>query len=406
MASSEHTLVSFLGRSQLDSSSGYRPATYRFADGSSADTPYFGLALCQHLKPSRVLLLGTSGSMWDLLVEHAAASSEHEEARLALIDAVGAGAVDQALLDRIEPILSRRFGVPVAPRLIADARDPAGQRAILQAIEAGVPKGDVSFDVTHGYRHLGMLGLVGAFMLEGIGNRRLTGIYYGALEMTRDGETPVLRLDGLHHIQRWVKALDQFQASGDYGVFAPLLQDDGLAADKAACLARAAHLERLSNANDAAVQLCTFLRALDDWTPSGASALFIDKLKRHLRWAEAKDLHEQQRRLALQAHARGDYLRAAIFGLESMITRLCQAQGKNPLDYQQREAADVAFQTEQKNDHAVRDWKREAYWLMKNLRNAMAHGVPPSYAPHRDLTKNPERLEKELKATLDRLTNT
>jgi hypothetical protein len=38
--------------------------------------------------------------------------------------------------------------------------------------------------------------------------------------MTEGGVTLVLRLDGLTAIQRWVAALDHFDASGDYAVFA------------------------------------------------------------------------------------------------------------------------------------------------------------------------------------------
>lgn len=405
MPPSDHTLISFLGRSQLDSVSGYRPATYRFADGSQSTTPYFGLALSGYLKPTGVVLLGTTGSMWDLLVEHVAESNEHEEARLALIDAVRANAVDQSLIDRIEPILTRRFGVQVAPRLIADARDEAGQRAILATIEAAVHHGQVSFDVTHGYRHLGMIGLVSAFMLQGVGRHQLAGIYYGALDMTDSCGTPVLRLDGLNAIQHWVAALERFAASGDYGVFAPLLASDGLANGKADCLAAAAHLERIGNVADAAKQLRSLLAALAQWQPTGASALFIDKLKRYLRWAEEKELHEQQRLLALQAHARGDYLRAAIFGLESMITRLCKQQGEDPLDYGVRSRIDQAFQKSLQAD-ATPDWRRDAYWLVKNLRNAMAHGTPPGNPKHGKLLGNPKQLRETLQATLSRLTNT
>ena len=44
-----HTLVSFLGRGRDNPTSGYREATYRFADGTTATTPFFGLALTGHL---------------------------------------------------------------------------------------------------------------------------------------------------------------------------------------------------------------------------------------------------------------------------------------------------------------------------------------------------------------------
>lgn len=56
------TLVSFLGRARQAPKTGYRPATYRFPDGSQQTTPFFGLALRCVLAPNRLVLLGTGGS--------------------------------------------------------------------------------------------------------------------------------------------------------------------------------------------------------------------------------------------------------------------------------------------------------------------------------------------------------
>lgn len=102
--------------------------------------------------------------------------------------------------------------------------------------------------------------------------------------MTQGGITPVLRLDGLLAIQRWIDALDRFDANGDYGVFAPLLEADGVAADKARCLASTAFHESTLNLSDARTQLRSFLPALDQ-PLSGASGLFQDKLRKQLEWA-------------------------------------------------------------------------------------------------------------------------
>ena len=66
------TLVSFLGKNTGDPKTGYRNATYRFSDGRESTTPFFGLALAEALKPDRLVIFGTAGSMWDVLVGHLA----------------------------------------------------------------------------------------------------------------------------------------------------------------------------------------------------------------------------------------------------------------------------------------------------------------------------------------------
>ena len=172
---------------------------------------------------------------------------EDEEARLQLMEAVAKGTVDQQLLDRLAPLLGRSVARTVIPRLIPFGRDADQQYTILSAIAAAVPSGSASIDLTHGFRHLGMVGFLSAFMLERIRGVTVRDLWYGALDMTRDGVTPVLKLDGLIRVRRWVEALDRFDATGDYGVFAPLLTEDGVAVDKANCLRAAAHYERILN---------------------------------------------------------------------------------------------------------------------------------------------------------------
>ena len=86
-----------------------------------------------------------------------------------------------------------------------------------------------------------MIGLLSSFMLEQVRRLKVSDLWYGALDMTKEnGVTPVLKLDGLVRIQHWVDALARFDATGDYGLFAPLLVADGVEPDKAECLETAA----------------------------------------------------------------------------------------------------------------------------------------------------------------------
>lgn len=262
-----HTLVTFLGKARDNPATGYRETTYRFPDGTERRTAFFGLALAEHLRPDTLVILGTRGSQWGVLVWHVAGHGD-EGARLELIDAEAEARVDQALLDRVAPLLSRATGRPVAARLIPYGRDEAEQRSILDCVAQAVIKGQVSFDLTHGFRHLGMVGFLSAFMLERIGNLDVKALWYGALDMTENGLTPVLRLDGLTAVQRWIEALDRFDATGDYGVFAPLLLADGVPVNKTKCLSAAAFHERVFNLRDAACGLRTFLPVLDKPLPA------------------------------------------------------------------------------------------------------------------------------------------
>lgn len=402
MTKPPRTLISLLGKSQLDSRTGYRTARYRMPDGSEYETAYFGLALAQHLAVERVLLLGTPTSMWDLLVEHVAGDDANEEARIELFEAVRAGTLEPSLLQSLTPAIARKLGRPVDCLLIPPSSAFAEQQQVLAQLAECLAQGErVAFDITHGYRHLAMLGLAAARYLAHTRQVTVTGLYYGALEMTADGFTPVVMLDGLAHLQEWSEVFEAFEASGDFSRFAALLERDGFTAEAAQALERAWQFLQLTNVSDAARALQPAWRALQ--APlTGASELFRARLQKALRWCQAERLSEKLRLLALQSLDRGDILRATVFGLESVLAREVEARRGDPLRYEQREAADKALQAALKNDEHP-DWKRDAYWLLKNVRNACAHGTPPTWPAHADLMQNPERLRQALKATLDRL---
>jgi CRISPR-associated Csx2 family protein len=403
------TLITVLGKGRDDPKTGYREATYQFSNEDPHKTAFFGLALAEHLKPDSIIMLGTAGSMWGVLVEKHAIDGEDEELRLELIEAETEARVTQEMLNRVAPLLTRILKRSITLRLIPSGKDASEQIEILDVIASAIGKNqnDLHFDLTHGYRHLGMIGFLSSFMLERLRKQvNVHGLWYGALDMTQNGITPVLRLDGLNAVQKWVSALDKFDANGDYGIFAPLLEADGFPKDKAQNLKKAAFATRTTNVADAARHLQAVLSLLDepDMLLRGASALFRENLKKNLRWARANTLDEQQRLLALQALERGDFLRTTILGLEALISRLCLENKADPLDYKVREEFDKKFQIEIKQDKQ-RDWKSDAYWKLKNLRNAMAHGIPPSYQALQKLMKNEEHLAKELQGILSRLSN-
>ncbi|MDY0331681.1 MAG: TIGR02221 family CRISPR-associated protein [Thiomonas sp.] len=399
------TLITFLGKGRDNPQTGYREATYQFADQSQRKTPFFGLALAEHLQPRVLIILGTAGSMWGVLIEYFAEHDHHEELRLELMEAESQGAVTQDLLDRVTPLLQASTAHEIQLRLIPSGQIDQEQIGILEAIDHTLDKQPtrLHIDITHGFRHLAIIGFLSAAMLERLRPQlHVEALWYGALDMTSRGMTPVIRLDGLNAVHRWVSALDRFDANGDYGVFAPLLEADGLPVDKARCLSDAAFYEATTQIPNAARSLRTLLPELEGHALPGASALFQVQLKKRLQWARFDNLAEQQRILALRALTRGDLLRTAILGLESLISKLIQNAGRDPYDFQARKIEDEQLQQEiREGQHP--DWLRDAYWNLKNLRNSMAHGTPPTYSHLQQLIKNPERLRKELESTLGRL---
>lgn len=265
--------MTFLGKGRENPETGYRKATYEFPDGSRETTAFFGLALARYINPNRPVILGTNSSQWGVLLENLAAEGEEEEERLEILDAETRGGVEQKHLDKVVNLMGRAVNCEVVPRLIPFGINESEQYKILDVIAETVPEGTVNFDLTHGFRHFGTIGFLSTFMLARVRQRfEVENLWYGALEMTQDKLTPVLKLDGLDRVRQWLEALNRFDATGNYRVFGSLLTKDGVAVSKAKHLENATFYERTLNLSAAADEIRQFRHVLESELP-GASGL-------------------------------------------------------------------------------------------------------------------------------------
>lgn len=361
-----NVLVSVLGKSKLDPNTGYRKAKYRF-EITTHQTAFFGLALQQHLKPDRMIVMGTAGSMWDVFIESNIEDAELEETRLKLMEAVQNEAVEQGLLDTLKPLIEKVLKIPVKLLLIPYAKTMEEQVGVLQKLALSIqPNEKVSLDVTHGFRHLPMLSLVAAHYLEKVKGNAVEEIYYGALEMTNaEGETPVLKLTGLLRLMDWVQALSAYEKDGDYGPFAGLLRQEGVGLTETNRLEKAAFFERTTNPVKAH-QALTGIQSIIDNIKTPIGGLFKSELTKRIRWFAKPHRDTRELELAESYLSRKDFLRAVIYLQEAYISRLVREQNKDDNNFYQRDQ--IRNQCKQENP----TFKQLAY-----LRNAMAHGIAP-----------------------------
>lgn len=387
------TFVTFLGRGRENPETGYRKATYKFPDGSHETTAFFGLALANYINPDRLVILGTNSSQWGVLLENLAAEGEEEEARLEILDAETRGGVEQKHLDRVVNLMRRAIDYEVVPRLIPFGMNESEQYKILDVIAETVPEGTVNFDLTHGFRHFGTIGFLSTFMLARVRQKfEVENLWYGALEMTQGEITPVLKLDGLDRVRQWLEALNRFDATGNYRVFGSLLTKDGVNVNKAKHLENAAFYERTLNLSAAADEIRQFRPVLESDLP-GASGLFRERLADRLRWVELSTLSKQQAELARQYLKRRDYLRAAMFGWESLISIYCEKKSLDPQKRENRERQNVLREVEPS--------KRKICENFNQIRNTLAHGTPPTLNTVQKIFMDEQKLHRALRKAFD-----
>jgi len=383
------TLISFLGKGRADAQSGYRAASYKFDEGIIKTVNFFGLALAEYLQPQRLILVGTAGSMWDVFFEREGADDE----TLALMDAVEGQRVDAAMLERHAKRLASELGLVVDCLLIPYARDTAEQIAVLRGLASKVTENEcVSIDVTHSFRHLPMLALVAARYLAHVSKVKIEELYYGALEMTgADGQTPVLRLSGLLKMLDWVEALATYDKDGDYGVFAPLLVDDGMEPGRAKLLVKAAFFERTSNPVKAREALTTVFPSVEAHQGE-LGGLFKGALSKRINWFRKPTRQDWEASLALASLERSDFLRAAQFMYESIATKAVYDTKGDCNNFDVRDEAMKAFRVGHKSLNKL-----------TALRNAMSHGLRSKDQRDDSALKNREELARQLHRLADEL---
>lgn len=392
------TLITFLGKGRQEDG-GYRKANYRFPDGSCRETSYFGLALAETSGASLTRILGTSGSMWDALILEKGDTLGNEDLWEQLAEAVSQDTVTQPLLNTVESMLNQNSVQRFELRLIPYGFTDEEQVDILRALTEGLDAvGGIILDITHGLRHLPMLGLLSIFYLRAATNNQIEAIYYGALEQTQNGITPALRLDGLLEIYEWIRALERFNKDGDYGSFKDLFNQEKLPGN---LLAEAAFLERIANASEGSRKLSTTMQKVNqagDMSP--AAKLFLPLLMSRTEWRNGGNRAERERRLAIDYLKRQDYLRAAQFGYEAIVSKNVWG---DPNDFDTREESGRQLYDGAKNHPHETPGN---FCTLKNLRNALAHGVmdvnrEDKRSQHiKKLTSNEAELQRWLTKTL------
>lgn len=363
--------VSFLGRmSRQPGQEGYQRARYRFPDGEVEETEFFGFALMRRRRPARLVVAGTTGSMWHTLLEITGLYEEHAELWERLEGGFRQHRVAERDLEAAGKALTAALGSPVELVLIPYGQDAAEQTGILAAIAGQLKSGErIELDVTHGLRHLPMLALAAAVVLRALVKAKVDGLWYGAFEL-RDAEgiVPVLNLGGLVELMDWAAALERLEAAGDYGHPARLLKGASLPEAAARCLERAAFLEQVCAFEEAREQLIEARHELAVELPPVAE-LFRRRIAAEMKRIEAADLAAYQFELADRARQRRDYVRAASLLYEAMISAVLPPGTQADEPEVRRAAAEFLRDRE-----AVGPEASSAFARLSALRNALVHG--------------------------------
>ncbi len=388
----ERVLVSTLGRAAVAQGARYQAAQYQFPDGWRVSSSLFGMSLFQWLSsqggpPTRVLLLGTGTSMWDVLLETCPGGRVLSDDDLELYDVLSPAlrahvAATAEQLAALSSACSRLWACPVRCLDIGFCLSEQEQSGALQLLARHVPEGSrVSFDVTHGLRHLPLLGLLSVFHLQQACGVTVDGVYYGALEARKDDTAPVLRLDFVRDAVAWIKGVAAHQYGGSLAAIGDIPDVEPALAEALRNTAFYEDTNQVGAARDAA----RTARDLLQRSSGPVLDLYRPLLDQALSWVEGGSLGQRQLRLATRALAGRDYLRCSILLSEAAITS-CVPRGGDPFDHTVRKGASAV----------ANDTLGDEYRTLSHIRNALAHGSRPRQGQPQRALGSASALQEEL----------
>ena len=249
-----------------------------------------------------------------------------------------------------------------------------------------------------------------ANLLPTLRGTSIEGIYYGALDLTRDDATPVLRMDGLQHISAWQNAIAAYDYSGNSAALVPILNTIGISDATTRLLAQASFDEQTHNLRQYREKIQQFLSALKKEPPTPLLGLIQPTLHERLKLDQKQSDWEHRFHLATQALHNGDYLRAALYGYEAIFERILDDNHlQHNDDYETRKNAVLRYIQSRKADW--RDTKSgsrhshtlyDKYEKLRQIRNALTHGERGNEYITATLN-NEDKLRRELADCLDKL---
>ena len=394
-------LITILGKAQQGGD--YRTANYQLGEQLKT-TSYFGLALDEHINSDELIILGTTGSMWDNLFIKLELDEQHSEVMLALIDAAKEDRVTREQLAPLAQAATEKLGKPVICDLIPYGRDENEQIAIISQLLGYFDKGDSAIlDITHGLRHLPMLIEQVANLLPVMRQTQIEGVYYGALDLSQNDKTPVMRLDGLQQIHHWQNALAIYDQTGNIAIFANLLAKLDINPQAIRILEQAAFAEQTHNLRQSRDKIENLLALLDKESPNSLLNFLLPSLKERLQKNKNSAPWQQRFDMAERALANKDYLRAALYGYEGIFERILAHQKNSSENYEERKNSVHQYikqrknQTQQanRNHRYAKDKFVDKYYKLKKIRNMIAHGEEDSEI--RGMLNNETQLSDNLK---------
>ncbi|MBQ9146217.1 MAG: TIGR02221 family CRISPR-associated protein [Rikenellaceae bacterium] len=392
-------LISFLGTGRIkkvkkgNSSREYEPTNYRIGK-KDYECTFVSIALRKHLKIKKLILIGTTHSMWEEV--YRVYTQREDNIWFEIGDTCDKNNYKSELTiphkEKIEAAMGKGSQAILVKYGIT-AEEIQQNSEIILGLENSLKEGDELYvDITHSFRSLPLYIMNLLVYLRDVSSKKIkiSGIYYGMLEATSDlGYTPIVDLSDVLNVSSWISGAYSFMEFGNADKIAELVRsiDSNLCADLLQ-FSNTKNLNHLAELERQSQKLSKLLQ--QSQLPSMARMLIVpiigDFVQRLSVDEKSPYRHSKfQSKLARWQFNNKNYLAAYISLQEAIITYHAEAyQVESGVDidvYDKNKRDAIKDKLNDRNDMSIsKEWKK----LSRNVslkRNALAHNTKKEYGP-------------------------
>lgn len=323
----------------------YQEARYRFNSGDEYKTPFLSAALAQNFKIDKMFVVGTCRSMWEKVYEYFGVRSKsqfNEDYWVNLADKVSRSGIHNNNLT--EEYLSEVNQVIDSYLTENNNKATGGSHCtlidyglneeqlwsnfdIFMQLSDKLEDGDqIYLDITHSFRSIPLFMYLMMDFIQNLNkkNIKLVGLYYGMLDVkTELGYTPVVNLQPLFEISKWIRGVYDFTNYGNGYLISNLINDKEIAK-------RITNVSELVNINylvNLKEQITKLKESLDLERLKETKVLnyVLPQIKQFLtRFEEIDSNHKFQFEIAKWYFDNKRYANGYICLVESLFTYLCE----------------------------------------------------------------------------------
>lgn len=375
-------LISFLGTGLLKEKAGssreYKTSTYTFEGREIGTSAFVSSVLYDFLQIDKIILIGTVKSMWEEAYRYFSEKNGRKldedyyfELANQLESADHATPVNSLNLGPLQAVLGTGSRAKVIPYGLNEQEHWDIFNLLAELFKELEEQDKVHLDVTHAFRSLPMFSMTAfMYLTDVIGSHiSMEGIYYGMLETNREfeGKTPIVDLSLIVKIQQWIKGAYAFTNFGKGYLLSELLENE----HQARTLRQFSDALSLNTLGDIQSQLHQF-RALSKskYAPIASFILPPILLDFTNRLLAAESQAQFQLELSIWHREKRNYASAYIVFVESLITYVCEQEGWNWQDLNDRNKAKTRLK-----DYAKYKKLQPIYKKTNSVRNNIAHNL-------------------------------